>query len=194
MPLRNSHKIKICREAFLEVKSVVHDNYGADNIGDPERPIIDEDGDKMPISGLVSFMRSEAKKNAGRQPTRLQRIKAYDNAAREFKCGRCMGQSSMAAIYLASKGVACSFVTVDMNQNNDQHVFVIADIDKPRVGVSLAALGSIPVCDPWLSLKAITETTLGLGAGATTCLNHSGSLLSLGYSNVIKTIEFIAAE
>ena len=106
-----------------------------------------------------------------------------------------MGQASIAALYLNSKGINCSFVTIDMNTGDgDEHAFVIADIATSREGQSLAPLGTIPVCDPWLSLKAKTETTMGLGAGATTSVNHSGSLLSLGYSNVIKRIVYMAAD
>ena len=86
------------------------------------------------------------------------------------------------------------FITVDMNTGGDEHAFVIADVVKPREGVSLASLGAVPVCDPWLSLKAIKETTMGLGAGATTSVNHSGSLLSLGYSNVINRVVFMLAD
>lgn len=183
MAYNNFYKAKMCMEAFKEVKATIHDNYGADNIGNPKREI--KVGEVVaPIEAYVKHMRTQAKAN-GKGKGQFGLIKSYADAARHFKCGRCMGQASMVIIHLLNNKVNCSFVTVDMN-DGDEHVFVVADAVKPAVGMSLESLGGTPVCDPWLALKAIVETTDGFGAGATTAVRHSASLKNVGYSSKIK--------
>jgi len=183
MAYNNFYKAKICMDAFKDVKATIHDNFGADNIGDPKREI--KVGEIVaPIDAYVKHMRGQAKKN-GQGKDQFGLIKSYSDAARHFKCGRCMGQASMVVIYLLKKNINCSFIIIDMN-NGDEHAFVVADAVKPSVGMSLENLGGTPVCDPWLALKAIVETTDGFGAGATTAVRHSAMLKNLGYSSKIK--------